>query len=115
MNRVIVVLILGFFHLTGYSQNHFIVKVNTTKLFGKMIYLNIFNNNDFIPVHRDSCKITDGDIRLVGYLDQPSQFARFFIKDKGKYISADFVIDSGENNINLELIEGTSKSLKIAF
>ncbi|NQX43225.1 Thiol-disulfide isomerase or thioredoxin [Pedobacter steynii] len=101
------------FCISGFSQHNFTIKANSSTLSGKKIYFEIFNNHNFIPLRHDSVTFENGQLKIDGQLNDFSSGAVFYLKDKGKFISTSFVIDSGENNINLELLNETSKILTL--
>jgi thiol-disulfide isomerase/thioredoxin len=99
--------------ISGFSQYNFTIKANSTSLSGKKIHFEIRNNKDFKPLRYDSLTFENGQLRIDGQLNDFSSAAIFYLKDKGKFMSASFVIDSGENNINLELPNETPKMLTL--
>ena len=111
--KLLLTTVLLCFCISGFSQYNFTIKANSTTLSGKKIYFELYNNTNFIPQRSDSLTFENGQIKIEGHLDQFSSIARFEIKDKGKSTSATFVIDSGENNINLELPDETSRMLTL--
>lgn len=113
MTKLFLTTILLCFCISGFSQYNFTIKANSSTLSGKKIYFEIFNNNNFIPLRYDSLTFENGQLQIDGQLNDFSSGAIFYLKDKGKSISASFVIDSGENNISLELPNETSKILTL--
>lgn len=111
--KLLLTTILLCFCISGFGQYNFVIKANSSTLTGKKVYLEIFNNNNFIPLRYDSVTFENGQFKITGQLNDFSSAATFYIKNKGKSISASFVIDSGENNINLELPNETSRSLTL--
>jgi len=112
MTKIFSIIIIGLCHISAFGQYNFTIEISSHTLSGKKIYLNIFNNHNYIPTQIDSFLFKNGHITINGQVNQPSNFAGFYILDK-KYVTTHFVIDSGKNNISLELPDGQSKALKI--
>jgi len=111
--KLLLTTILLCFCISGFSQYNFTIKANSTSLSGKKIYFELYNNHNFIPLRSDSLTFENGQIKIEGQLDQFSSFARFDTRDKERSKYATFVIDSGDNNISLELPNETSKILTL--
>lgn len=99
--------------LSGYSQYKFRLDIQSQTLSDKKIFLRIFNNQNYNPVKVDSFLIKNGHHILYGEVKQPSNFATFVVKYKGKFIDRNFVVDSGVNKISLELPTGDSRYLTL--
>jgi len=113
MRKVVGILILGLLSVNTYSQYPFTINLNTKTLSGRMIYLNIMNNDDFIPVRRDSARIENGHHKFTGQIGQMSSIVEFSIKGSGRYNQIKSVIDSGQNNINIELVNEQYRTLQL--
>jgi len=113
MIKLLVITSLIFFYISGFCQYPFIIHARSTTLKGKEMYFNIFNNTDITALQIDSAVFKDGYLQIKGEMHQQSSFANFTVKDKKKYISADFIVQLGNNNVNLELVEGVEQPLKL--
>ncbi|EDM33867.1 thioredoxin family protein [Pedobacter sp. BAL39] len=113
MRKVFGILILGLLSLNTYSQYPFTINLKTKTLSGRMVYFNIMNNDDFIPVRRDSARIENGQYKLTGEMNQMSSIVEFSIKGNGRYNQIRFVVDSGQNNLNVELVDEQYRMLRL--
>ena len=100
-------------YISAFSQYKFTIEIKTQTLSNSKIYLNIFNNQNFFSITRDSFLIENGHHIISGQVKQPSNFAALVVSYKGKDIEANFVLDSGKNNVSLELPNGEFKSLTL--
>ncbi|SDD92256.1 TlpA family protein disulfide reductase [Pedobacter soli] len=113
MKKIILSAILSISCVLAFSQYKFTVNIQTKTLSGKKIHLNYFDNKtSFIPLKTDTIILKNGNNVIRGEIKQPSNFAAFVVRHKGKVIDENFVLDSGVNNINLDLSYEGSKSLK---
>jgi thiol-disulfide isomerase/thioredoxin len=113
MNRFFLSFLLLICCISVFSQYKFTLDIKTQTLSNTKISLNIFNNQNFFPVKIHSFFIENGHHILSGEIKQPSNFAAFLASYNGKNIEKNFVLDSGENNISLELPTGDSRSLTL--
>ena len=113
MKKSLSCLILLLYCISGYAQYKFRLDVKSKTLSDKKIFIRIFNNQNYNPVKVDSFLIKNGDHILYGEVKQPSNFAAFVVKYKGKFIDRNFVLDSGVNKISLDLPIGDSRYLTL--
>ena len=113
MKKVFVFLIMLSSGYT-FSQYQFELKGKVEDLTKKKIYLEIRDNyslNGYIKI--DSGSIDNGVFKFTGKLNKKSEIAYlFFLKDdKADPDKFRFVLDSGSNNINVDIPKVNSKSL----
>ncbi|NRF40703.1 TlpA disulfide reductase family protein [Pedobacter foliorum] len=113
MKILILSFLIGACYLSAFSQYKFTLVINTKTLSDAKGYLNVFNNKDFIPLGKDSFQIVNGSATITGQVKQPSNFADLIVSYKGKDIQNNFVLDSGKNNISLEVPDGEFKFLTL--
>lgn len=100
-------------YVSGFSQFKFTLDLKTKTLYDKKIYVEIYNNKDFMPIKRDSFLILSGQHTLNGQVKQPSNRAAIVVNYKGKNIKTNFVLDSGKNIVSLDTPITTSRSLTL--
>lgn len=113
MKKLLLALFIGLCYISAFGQYNFTLEISSRTLSGKKIHLNIFNNRNYIPIQLDSFLFKSDHLTITGQVSQPSNFASFFVLDKGQSTSTLFVLDSGKNNISLELPDGRSKFLTL--
>lgn len=113
MKKLLLSLLVGLSYVSAFGQYKFTLDIKTQSLSNSKIYLNIFNNQNFIPIQRDSFLIVTGRHTFSGEVKQPSNFATFIVSYKGKNIETNFVLDSGKNKISLDTPITKSRSLTL--
>jgi thiol-disulfide isomerase/thioredoxin len=113
MKKFIFILVVALMHISAFGQYKFTLNVKTEALSKTKIYLEIYNNKNFIPIKMDSFFVVNGHHTINGELKQPSNFAAFFVSYKGKLITTHFVLDSGKNNVSLDTPITEYKSLTL--
>jgi len=113
MKRLFLSFLIGMSYVSTFSQYKFTLEIETKTLSNAKGALNIFNNQNFIPLGKDSFVLVDGHATINGQVKQPSNFAALVVSYKGKNIATNFVIDSGKNNISIEVPDGEFKFLTL--
>lgn len=113
MKKLVLSFLIGMCYLSAFSQYNFTLVINTKTLSNAKGFFYIYNNKDFTPIKRDSFVLVNGSATINGQVKQPSNNAEFVVSYKGKNIYTRFVIDSGKNNISLEVPEGEFKILAL--
>ncbi|MBC6109555.1 AhpC/TSA family protein [Pedobacter sp. CCM 8938] len=103
MKKIILLIQLIFIFTTGYTQYRYELKVISKLPKGTKLYFNILDNIEWKLIKKDSAIINGDYIKFNGTFTQPAHYAALLIKYKGRYISENFVIDSGKNSLSLAL------------
>lgn len=99
--------------MTAFGQYKFVLDIKTKTLSGKKISLNIFNNQNFIPINMESFVVVNGHHTINGELKQPTSLAALIVSYNGKDVRTNFVLDSGINNVSLDTPITITKSLTL--
>ena len=97
---IIVMLALAY---NSHAQQNFSITINTSSIpnLTKLKLEVLENNRLFRKV--DSCVFLEGKAGFKGVLNQPANFGRFNLMKDGKLLSADFMIDTGNISLTLEI------------
>lgn len=102
------------YSLTLFSQHKFTLELKSKTLGNSRIFLNIFSNgNNQVPISVDTLELKNGHKIFQAELTQPSSFATLVTSNRGKIIDKSFVVDSGKNELNVELPAIGGRSLII--
>jgi cytochrome oxidase Cu insertion factor (SCO1/SenC/PrrC family) len=96
-----------------FSQYKFEARIHSESLSNATMTLLIFNNVSFIPIKSYNVKIDDHNQTITGLVDQPSNMASIMTKSNGVIIDQNFVLDSGQNNLKIELPVENKKFLSL--
>lgn len=99
--------------MSAFSQYKYTLNFNAYNLSNTKVYLNIFNNQNFLPMKIDSFAVVNGRCIIEGQLKQPSNFAALIVSYKGANIVTNFVLDSGKNMVTIDTPLTKSKSLTL--
>lgn len=102
MKKLLTLLLVIICYVSASSQYKFTLDFKTKTFNNAKIYLNVYNNQSFVPISRDSFIVANGQHLIKGELKQPSNFADFSVSYQGKGIGTRFVLDSGENKVSLD-------------
>ncbi|WP_316793680.1 TlpA disulfide reductase family protein [Pedobacter frigoris] len=97
----------------GDGQYVYDIQFINSSLSGKKLYLNSFDNLGLRVVRRDSAIVKNGAVQFKRKLNQPAMIVSLVLKDAGRSMANKFVLDSGKQKVNLELIP-ESASLKLS-
>lgn len=111
MKKLLIIILLSCLNLTGFSQYKFTLNVSTQTLSNTEVFFYIFDNIGFEPIKIDTILIKNGYYSLQGEVKEPSNFAEFSTRYKGKTIYRRLVLDSGVNNVTLNLPSTPSRFL----
>jgi thiol-disulfide isomerase/thioredoxin len=96
------------------GQFKYTINITSQSLSGEKLRLDIMANEpSFTPVKSDSILLMNGQGTLSGDLDQSSRYAIISLKYKGRDIDKKFLLDSGANNLVLELPEQNGRVLRL--
>lgn len=104
--KLLLLTLLVFFGSTSFASFDFEIKAKSNSLAGKKITLSVFSGNGIDLFNYQASTFENGRLSIKGELRQPKAFAIFSLTEKGKYISVNFVIDSGVNDITLDFLNG---------
>ena len=112
MKRLVLFSIFILAYCSTFGQYNFVLNVKGKTMEGAKIYFGVYNNFNN-PLRHDSTLVKNGESRFDGKINQQSCFAYLATIYKGKYIESGFIVESGENNITLELVDDPKRPLKL--
>ena len=98
----------------GFSQYPFRIQVKTSSLNQAKVNFFLLDNRWIKEISKDSIIFKDNGFTIAGVLKQPGSIARFSTVYKGKYISVDFALDSGETRLNLDVLAQARPALSLS-
>lgn len=113
MKRACLSILIAMCYWPAFCQYRFTLNLKTKTLSDTIIYLEIYNNRNYLPLKIDSFRLVKGQHTINGEVKQPSNFAALAVKDDNKGITTKFVLDSGENNVSLDTPITRSMSLTL--
>ncbi|MBC8986632.1 TlpA family protein disulfide reductase [Pedobacter sp. N36a] len=102
-------------YIPSYGQYHYTIKAKTSTLNGTKVYFYLMDNKNRGVLKRDSAIFKDQQLEFRGEARQISNFAGITIKDKRTGPSKTFVLDSGQNMMNIEVNPDHVKELDLGL
>jgi thiol-disulfide isomerase/thioredoxin len=104
MKQMLLLLSTLLYCLSCVGQFKYSINITSQSLSGKKLRLDIMaNDQNFYPIKSDSVLVVNGKATLSGDLDQSSRNVVIGLKYKGRFIEKMFFLDSGVNNLVVEL------------
>lgn len=97
------------------AQYEYTVKAKTSTLIGAKVYFYLMDNKNRTVLKKDSAIFKGQPLEFRGEARQVSNFASISIKQKKKAMSKTFVLDSGENMVNIEIHPDNDKKLDLSI
>lgn len=97
------------------AQYQYTVKAKTSTLIGAKVYFYLMDNKNRTVLKKDSAIFKGQPLEFRGEARQVSNFASISIKQKKKAMSKTFVLDSGENMVNIEIHPDNDKKLDLSI
>jgi len=114
MKRLFLILSISFFGLSCFGQFKYTLNITSQSLSGQTLRLNIMaNDQNFYPIKSDSVSVSKGKATLSGELDQISRKVEIGLQFNGRHIYKMFLLDSGINNITVELPKQNGRVLDL--
>ncbi|RZK82299.1 MAG: TlpA family protein disulfide reductase [Pedobacter sp.] len=115
MKKLFIVLMLSFVVSICFGNYHYKLVVKTTTLNKSKLTLDILGNGSRREImSTTSSAFTNNTLSISGNASQPSNFASISVSIGGRLNSLIFVLDSGLNHIDLNIIGDKYKSLKVS-
>ena len=102
-------------YIPSYGQYPYTIKAKTSTLNGAKVYFYLMDNKNRTVLKKDSAIFKDQQLEFRGEALQVGNFASMRIIDKKKDLSKTFVLDSGENIVNIEIHPDHDKKLELGL
>lgn len=113
MKKCFFSLLLATCSITAFSQYNFTLDISTKTLRDRNVSINIFKYDGILPIKIDSFIIKNGHHIYHGQVNEPSNYAAFYVSQKGKTLEKTFMLDSGLNTLTIDLPSVPSRYLSL--
>lgn len=101
--------------IPSYGQYRYTIKAKTSTLNGAKVLFYLMDNKNRMVLKKDSALFKDQQLEFSGEARQVSNFASIRVINKKKNLSKTFVLDSGENIVNIEIHPDNDKKLDLGL
>ena len=115
MKSFYLMLFFSLLYIPCNAQYQYTVKAKTSTLIGSKVYFYLMDNKNRTVLKKDSAIFKGQPLEFRGEARQVSNFASIRIKEKKKDLSKTFVLDSGENMMNIEIHPDNDKKLDLGL